>query len=192
MNGPEGVLEAMANRSLLPFVRTTDVADLAMLPVGTAQAHHAGMFSPSALRRILDEARKHFDIVLIDSGPILGSIEATPACAAADAVILTVSRGQQRPLVEKAMEHLKHIGARLAGVVFNRAQAKDFEKSVSGISLRSIARQHETIHGRNGHANGNGNGFRKADATSASGKAFGPVARAVASSVKSPDSPENP
>ncbi|HEX8524683.1 MAG TPA: AAA family ATPase [Tepidisphaeraceae bacterium] len=184
MNGPEGVLEAMSQRSLLPYIRTTDVSDLAMLPVGTAQAHHAGMFSPAALRRVLDEARKHFDIVLIDSGPILGSIEATPACASSDGVILTVSRGQQRPLVEKAMSHLRSIGARFAGVVFNRAQTKDFEKSVSGISLRSISRQNDTIHGRAPASNGGG--FRKADAAS-SGKAFGPVARAVASSVKSPD-----
>jgi succinoglycan biosynthesis transport protein ExoP len=189
MNGPEGVLEAMSQRALLPFVRTTDVADLAMLPVGTAQAHHASMFSPAALRRVLDEARKHFDVVLIDSGPILGSIEATPACATADGVILTVARLTPRPMVEKAMQHLRSIGARFAGVVFNRAQAKDFEKSVSGISLRSIARQHETIH-KGGHANGNGNGngnFRKSEG----GKAFGPVARAVASSVKSPDSADH-
>src|SRR5207253_11483101 len=165
-----------------------DVADLSMLPVGTAQAHHAGMFSPAALRRILDEARKHFDIILIDSGPILGSIEATPACASADGVILTVSRGQQRPIVEKAMAHLRSIGARFAGVVFNRAQSKDFERSVSGISLRSIARQHDSLHGRsgNGHANGNGNFRKPADATGA--KAFGPVARAVAASVRAPDS----
>ena len=35
------------------------------------------------------------------------------------------------------------IGARFAGVVFNRAQASDFARSISGISLRSIAR-HQT------------------------------------------------
>ncbi len=58
MNGPDGVIEAMAQRALLPFVRTTDVADLAMLPVGTAQGPHAGMFAPVALKRILDEARQ--------------------------------------------------------------------------------------------------------------------------------------
>ena len=76
-------------------------------------------------------------VVLIDTGPILGSIEATPVCAAADAVILTVARGQQRPLVEKALQHLLSIGARFAGVVFNRAQTRDFERSISGMSLRS-------------------------------------------------------
>ncbi len=179
MGGPNGVLEAMANRDLLQYCRPTDIADLSILPVGQAQAHHAGMFSPAALRRLITEAKKHFEIILIDSGPVLGSIEATPVCAAADGVILTVSRGQQRPLVEKAISHLMGIGARFAGVVFNRAQARDFARSISGISLRSIARQ---SNGTNGHTNGNGHGAPKS-----AGGAFGPVARAVASSVKPQD-----
>ncbi|MEA2710774.1 MAG: polysaccharide biosynthesis transport protein [Phycisphaerales bacterium] len=186
MSGPDGVLEAMANRELLPHIRTTDIADLSMLPVGQAQAHHAGMFSPQALRRLLNEAKKHFEIILIDSGPVLGSIEATPVCAAADGVILTVSRGQQRPLVEKAIQHLMSIGARFAGVVFNRAQANDFARSISGISLRSIARQHQTGvatgNGHGTHAHGT-SGMQRSDGV----KAFGPVARAVASSVKPQD-----
>jgi Mrp family chromosome partitioning ATPase/uncharacterized protein involved in exopolysaccharide biosynthesis len=173
MGGPNGVLEAMSSRDLLAYIRTTDIADLSMLPVGQAQAHHAGMFSPQALRRLLTEAKKHYEIILIDSGPVLGSIEATPVCAAADGVILTVSRGQQRPLVEKAIQHLVSIGARFAGVVFNRAQARDFARSISGISLRSIARQHQA-------ASTNGNGH----APKGEGGAYGPVARAVASSVK--------
>jgi hypothetical protein len=126
--------------------------------------------------------------VLIDTGPILGSIEATPVCAASDAVILTVARGQQRPLVEKALGHLLAIGSRFAGVVFNRAQARDFESSISGMSLRSIARATgaTTGNGANG-ANGRG-GFRKGDAQP---KAFGPVARAVAGSFKPTDGSEN-
>lgn len=178
MGGPEGVLEAMTNRSLLEYIRQTDIADLAMLPVGSAQAHHAGLFSPAALRRLVTEAKKHFEVVLIDTGPILGSIEATPVCAAADAVILTVSRGQQRPIVEKALQHLLSIGARFAGVVFNRAQTRDFERSISGMSLRSVARHQQ--HGANGNGNGAG-GFRKPQE-----KTFGPVARAVASSFNPP------
>ena len=116
---------------------------------------------------------------------MLGSIEATPVCAAADGVILTVSRGQQRPLVEKAIQHLMSIGARFAGVVFNRAQARDFARSISGISLRSIARQHQT-----GMATAatTGNGHTHRDVQRSDGvKAFGPVARAVASSVKTQD-----
>ena len=34
VHAAEGVLEAIANRSLLDYVRTTDIADVAILPVG--------------------------------------------------------------------------------------------------------------------------------------------------------------
>ncbi len=73
---------------------------------------------------------------------------------------LTVSRGQQRPLVERTIQHLNHIKANLAGIVFNRAQTADFDRSISGLSLRSTA----AGHGHNSR--------------------LGPVARAVQSAFK--------
>lgn len=163
VSAPEGVLEAITNRSLLPFVRQTDVADVSILPVGSAGGLHASTLSPQALRRLIEEAEQHYEVVLIDTGPILGSIEASLVCAAADAVILTVSRGQQRPMVERSLGHLAAIGARLAGVVFNRAQAHDFERSISGVSMRSVG------------VPGLPRGTRPA------GPRLGPVARAVQS-----------
>jgi capsular exopolysaccharide synthesis family protein len=168
VNAPEGVLEAIANRSLLEYVRHTEVADVSILPVGSAQTLHASTLSPAALRRLIDEARKQFDTILIDTGPILGSIEASLVCAAADAVILTVARGQQRPLVEKSISHLMNIGAKLAGVVFNRAQSNDFDRSISGVSsLRSVS-------AGTGH---NGNG----------GPRYGTLGRAVHSTSRQSD-----
>ncbi|HWE94418.1 MAG TPA: AAA family ATPase [Tepidisphaeraceae bacterium] len=139
VSAPEGVLEAISHRSLLEYICTTDIADVSILPVGTGQTLHASTLSPAALRRLIEEAKKHFDTILVDTGPVLGSIEASLVAAAADAVVLAVSRGQQRPLVEKAVQHLQAIGAKLAGVVFNRAQANDFDRSISGLSLRSAA-----------------------------------------------------
>ena len=151
VSSPAGVLEAIANRSLFEYVRSTDVADVTILPVGSAQTLHASTLSPAALRRLIDEARKQYDTILIDTGPILGSIEAALVCAAADAVVLTVARGQQRPLVERAITRLMGIGAKLAGVVFNRAQSGDFDRSISGASsLRSAA----AGSGHNGSNNG--------------------------------------
>ena len=72
-------------------------------------------------------------------------------------------------MVEKSLSHLNAIGARLAGVVFNRAQASDFERSISGVSMRSVG-----VHGPRGPAGGNG-------------ARFGPVARAVATTVQPVD-----
>ena len=160
VDSAEGVLEAIANRNLLQYVRQTDIADVALLPVGSAGNLHASTLSPQALRRLIEEAEKNYETILIDTGPILGSIEASLVCAAAYAVILAVSRGQQRPMVEKSLSHLAAIGAKLAGVVFNRAQAHDFERSISGASIRSVG-----IHGPR--------------ASTRAGQ-LGPVARAVA------------
>jgi polysaccharide biosynthesis transport protein len=156
-----GVLEAMALRDILPLIRSTDVTDLSLLPVGRAMGGYTGSIAPAAVRRLINEAKNHFDVVIIDTGPILGSIEASPMAVAADGVVLCVSRGQQRQLVDRALAHLNTIGARLAGVVFNRAQARDFDHSMSRMSLHPMA-------------GANGNGDR-----------IGPVVTAVASSVRS-------
>ena len=137
---PHGISEAIVARNPMEFVRDTDVQDLSILPVGVNGPQNASAFSPNAVRRLIGEMRKHYDLILIDTGPVLGSIEATPVVASSDAVILTASRGQNRDLVEKAIMQLRNAGARIAGFVFNRANAKDFERSISGISLRSVSR----------------------------------------------------
>lgn len=173
VSAPDGVLEAIANRSLMSYVRQTDVNDVSILPVGSTGNLHASTLSPQSLRRLIEEAEQHFEVVLIDTGPVLGSIEASLVCAAADAVILTVSRGQQRPMVEKSLGHLGAIGARLAGVVFNRAQAQDFERSISGVSMRSVG------------VPGMPRGARPA------GPRLGPVARAVRGESLAPADDDN-
>ncbi len=165
----DGVLEAINTRVLLEHVRGTDVPDLSILPVGQANHLQASSFSPAAIRRMTSEARKHFDVVLIDTGPILGSLEGSPVAAAVDGVILVVARGQQRPTVEKVLALLSSIGAKVAGVVFNRAVGSDFEQSVGGMSARSVRPT-------SGRATGAARG--------GDGGVLGPVARAVATSFK--------
>ncbi|MGF1632711.1 MAG: AAA family ATPase [Phycisphaerae bacterium] len=146
-----GILEAVTEHNLPGYVRRTDVEDLSILPVGNAGVQHAGVFSPAAMKRLIAEAKRHYDVVIVDTGPILGSIEATPTCAAVDGVILTVSRGQQRPMVEKAVAHLRGVGAKVAGVVFNRANTRDFERSVAGISMTSASRSTASAAGGHNH-----------------------------------------
>ena len=136
VGGDEGVMDALSGGELLRYVCETDVTDLAILPIGRGVANHAGAFSPGAVRHLIEQAKRRYDVIVCDTGPVLGSIEATPIVAASDGVILAVSRGQSRPLVNKALSHLETVGATVAGMVFNRAHAGDFEKSVSGMNLR--------------------------------------------------------
>jgi hypothetical protein len=73
----------------------------------------------------------------VDTGPILGSLEADIVCARADRVIMTISRGQAPRVVQASLARLKHLGARSVGLVFNRATPQDMTKSVSHVSIHS-------------------------------------------------------
>lgn len=112
---------------------------LSILPLGVPAGTHAGRLSPEALRRVLDRAASKFDIILLDCGPILGSVEAAIVAAEADSVVLVVSRGGDRTAAENGMNFLIHAGAEIEGIIFNRAQAADVAASAyhSSHSLRS-------------------------------------------------------
>ena len=119
--GCVGLFEALAEGTIEGFARETTTRGLWILPAGRADATGASRLSLPPMRRILDEARQFFDIVLIDSGPILGSVEAAVVAQDVEGVILIVARGQQVPLVKRALAQLRAVDARVAGMVFNRA-----------------------------------------------------------------------
>src|SRR5205085_5226257 len=109
-----------------------------VLAAGGAESAHANALSPASAGHLLGEARQVFDIGLVDTGPIVGSLEASVLGPAVDGVILTVSRGQTQPMVDRAIRMLQSIGANIAGLVFNRAEQRDFHRSVTSASMRSM------------------------------------------------------
>ncbi|MEX2217583.1 MAG: AAA family ATPase [Phycisphaerales bacterium] len=134
----QGLLSAIDEGRLNGHVRPTAFNRLSIVPAGENDAHDVSRLSPVLVRRILEQARNEYDTVIVDTGPILGSLEASLVAAESDAVILALGRGQQRYQVERAVNHLGSIGARLAGVVFNRARLGDFRRAVSSASVRSV------------------------------------------------------
>jgi polysaccharide biosynthesis transport protein len=173
-----GLMDAIDAGTIDDAVRPTSFPHLSIIPVGADDARHVSRLSPSTVRRIIEQAKARYDIVVIDTGPVLGSIEASLACSAADGVILTLGRGQQRAQADRAIDHLQAIGAHLLGIVFNRAQAGDFRRSVSSASVRSVPAL--------GHGRGNGHASR----LRALPGAMGPMASTVASEMDTDDEPK--
>ena len=137
---PVGVLNAFLGEAIDDCVAETGIQGLCILPVGGAMSTDASKLSPQSLRDLLARARERFDIVLIDTGPVPGSLEASAAVTAADGVILVVSRGEHRPLVEKSLQYLQDLGARLSGMVFNRAGDRDVNAATTTTRLTSFDR----------------------------------------------------
>jgi capsular exopolysaccharide synthesis family protein len=137
---PRGMPSPMIIGALNKSVQRTTVPNLFLLPLPDDAANEPGDISPPAVRNLLKQARSLFDVVLVDTGPALGSIEASIMANAVDGVIIAISRGQERALVNRAIRHLRASGANILGLVFNRAEKRDFQRSVASKSVRSSPR----------------------------------------------------
>lgn len=137
---PIGLLDALAGEDLMECVAETGIAGLSILPLGSAMPNDVSKLSPHTIRALLARAKEHYDTVIIDTGPVPGSLEASLVSKSSDGVVMVVSRGEHRPVVERAIQHLRDIGAPIAGMVFNRADNYDVELSNTTSRLSSFDR----------------------------------------------------
>ncbi len=176
---PIGLLDALGGESLETCTTDTGIENLTILPVGGAEAGDIGRVSPQSFGNIIGEARKRFDAVLVDTGPIPAAVVSGIAASAADQTVVVISRGDQRASAERAITFLESIGASLAGVVFNRAADRDIARSrhcsTSAWSRRSIQ-----IGADADDISGQGDGESKPARTDR----FDPVTRAVAAAAQ--------
>ena len=165
-----GLLDAVHGEPLDHCLAGTSIPGLEILPIGGARLADASSISPAAMARIMQEARRQFDVILIDTGPVPGSIESAIACSQADRVAVVVSRGDQRQDAQRSMKFLRSIAAPICGVVFNRATVAD---SASSSYSASVNRGDQVVATVPGDSNGKGSD------DSALSRRFGPVAHAV-------------
>ncbi|MEM6854316.1 MAG: AAA family ATPase [Planctomycetota bacterium] len=132
-----GILDACQGRAFTECVAHTGIENFSVLPIGAAKPQDAGLLSPKAIRNLIARAREEYDIVLLDTGPCLGSLEASMAAAEADATVLIVSRGDSKSMAAKARDHLVSVGANVVGCVFNHA----LEADMNSASFASIVSQ---------------------------------------------------
>ncbi|MFI4915950.1 MAG: GumC family protein [Phycisphaerales bacterium JB060] len=118
--------------------------NLDLMPAGVAEGFDAEQLSSQAMQDLLSSLRSRYDAIVIDTGPILGSLEANAIVPHVDQVVLVVSRGQNTRLVKVAIDRLHRFHAGRIGLVFNRAAGADIERSTSAasISFRSRAQSH--------------------------------------------------
>jgi Mrp family chromosome partitioning ATPase len=124
-----GLVDVIRGMPVEHAIASTGFPNLSKLTLGAGPGAYSGQVSPGQLRRLLSPLVAKFDIVLVDCGPILGSIEAAIAAAEVDSVILVVSRDSDRVAAQHAADLLISAGSAIEGIVFNRARPSDVAKS---------------------------------------------------------------
>jgi succinoglycan biosynthesis transport protein ExoP len=131
---------------LADLVVSSGEPGLDVLPASDAP-NASDAFCRHLLQRLLTDARDRYDVVLLDTGPILGSIEAAAMTPVVDQMLLVVSRGLEARLLRMSTARLRDLNSAPVGIIFNRANSVDFNRSfapASSVSRRSTARSNGT------------------------------------------------
>jgi succinoglycan biosynthesis transport protein ExoP len=74
------------------------------------------------MREILAQATQEFDLVVLDSPPLLGCAEALELAAAAEITVLSVRSGRtEMKTVGLAVDTLRRVNVPIAGIVLNES-----------------------------------------------------------------------
>lgn len=131
-----GLREATQKGTLRGHVRGTREG-LWILPAGVDD-HSKYAIPPTAVDHLLGEARCHFEVILVDTGAVFGSVETSVLAPLSDGVVFVLARGQREALVEQSLQHLASLGSKLCAVVFNGAQRSDFERAIRSDATESV------------------------------------------------------
>jgi tyrosine-protein kinase Etk/Wzc len=133
--GQEGVRDVLRRADLGDAVASLPMKGLSAIPVGVDPTIGPETLRRMDVERLLERLRGRFDVIIMDTGPLLGSLESTPVTTAADGVVLSVRRGRSRVRLEECLARLETYGANFLGVILNCAMRGDVVRYVSEASL---------------------------------------------------------
>jgi capsular exopolysaccharide synthesis family protein len=93
---------------------------------GTASVTSAEMLSSPRMKTLLESAKEMFDIVILDSAPVMGCADTRILARDVDIVMLVVKADSSKlDLVKASKEALEAMGARVTGFVLNKADDRE-------------------------------------------------------------------
>jgi capsular exopolysaccharide synthesis family protein len=111
----------MSQGDAMDHVAVTAVPNLSLLPSGPVPSNPAELLSTPRIGAILAELTGHFDIVLIDSPPVLGFADVPVLSAICEATILVVEAGSiRRPAVLSSLRRLQGANGNVVGAILTK------------------------------------------------------------------------
>ncbi|MCA8983817.1 MAG: polysaccharide biosynthesis tyrosine autokinase [Planctomycetaceae bacterium] len=118
---------------LVNATQSTQVENLSVLTAGNLPSKPAELLSSAKLHYLLGDAKRDYDIILIDSPPVLAVSDPCILAQSADALMLVVRMNKnRRPSVKRTLELLDSHGIPLLGVIANGLQAISGEYMYQG------------------------------------------------------------
>jgi succinoglycan biosynthesis transport protein ExoP len=104
-------------------VQKTSIDNIWTIPSGPHPPNPAELLNSKRMKDLLAEAKERFNVVLLDTPPVLAVIDPVIVASLADSTVFVVRAGKttRRPLV-RAIEEIRKSKADIIGVVFNEVR----------------------------------------------------------------------
>jgi capsular exopolysaccharide synthesis family protein len=111
--------------SLKDVIQDTNVPNLFAITSGPIPPNPAEMMASKRMSDLLEQLRQQFDVILIDTPPVLAVTDAQIVASKSDGVIMVIDYGKvKRDIAAKAKKALEHVNARILGVAMNNVKRK--------------------------------------------------------------------
>lgn len=115
-------------RDYRDYVRETAVPGIMLLTGGPIPPNPAELVGSKRMKHLIEELSAQFDLVLIDTPPVIAVTDAAILAQEVDGVILVLAAGEvHKEYAQRAKEMLDKVGAKILGAVLNKADLKTSE-----------------------------------------------------------------
>ncbi|MGB1874005.1 MAG: polysaccharide biosynthesis tyrosine autokinase [Akkermansiaceae bacterium] len=103
----------------------TPVDNLYFMPSGILPADAAGILNSRRMSELIQDVKQRFDLVLIDSPPILGVSDASVLASEVDLTMIVVQhRKLPRNMLVRVKQAVENVGGHVVGVVLNNVDVR--------------------------------------------------------------------
>ncbi|MBF4614053.1 polysaccharide biosynthesis tyrosine autokinase [Curtobacterium sp. VKM Ac-1376] len=126
VEGAVGLTDLLVGRAELEdVVQPWGIDGLAVLPAGTIPPNPSELIGSEAMARVLAELASRFDVVLVDTPPVLAVTDSALVSTLVSTTLLVTAANQtKRSDVRLAIEALDRVGQQPAGIVLTKTKHK--------------------------------------------------------------------
>lgn len=107
------------------IIKPTKLENLSFIPSGKLPQDDAGILNSPRMGSLISQLKTQYDIVFLDSPPILGVSDASMLVSEVDNTIMVVQhRRFPRGMLQRVKQTVTHVGGNLIGVVLNNVDTR--------------------------------------------------------------------
>ena len=108
------------------LIRPTDIENVHVLTSGTMPPNPSELLGSDKMREILDNLRRQYDCIIVDTAPIILVTDAVILSSIVDGVLMVAHKQTARQQVKAALARLEFAQAKVFGVVLNNVDLNSF------------------------------------------------------------------